>query len=65
MEGIKYLVDEDQKPVAVQIDLEKHGDLWEDIYDVMHAQYCKDEDSIPLEELVDKLRAEGKLDTDV
>lgn len=65
MDGIRYLVDEDQKPVAVQIDLEKYGNLWEDTYDVIHAQSCRDEDSIPLEDLVDKLKAEGKLDTDV
>lgn len=65
MEGIKYLIDEDQKPVAVQIDLEKHGDLWEDIYDVMLAQSRKNEESVPLEELVDKLKSEGKLDANV
>lgn len=65
MEGIKYLVDEDQRPVAVQIDLEKHGELWEDIYDVMVAQSRQDEESVPLEELIDELQIAGKLDLNV
>ena len=65
MEGIKYLVDEDQRPVAVQIDLEKHGELWEDIYDALTAQSRRDEESIPLEEFIGKLKAGGKLDSDV
>ena len=50
MEGIRYLVNEDQKPVAVQIDLEKYSDLWEDFYDVLVAESRKEEESIPLEE---------------
>jgi len=52
MEGIRYLVDEAQKPLAVQIDLEKYGELWEDFYDVLVAYARKEEESIPLEELI-------------
>ncbi len=65
MEGIRYLIDEDQKPVAVQIDLEKYGELWEDFYDVLIAQSRREEESIPLEDLVEDLKASGKLDKDV
>ncbi len=65
MEGIRYLVNEEQKPVAVQIDLEKYGELWEDFYDVLIAQTRQEEESIPLEDLVEELKASGKLDKDV
>jgi hypothetical protein len=65
MEGIRYLVNEEQKPVAVQIDLEKYGELWEDFYDVLLAHTRKDEESIPLEDLIEKLKTSGKLDKDV
>ncbi len=65
MEGIRYLIDEDQKPIAVQIDLEKYGELWEDFYDVLIAQSRRGEESIPLEDLVEDLKASGKLDKDV
>ena len=65
MEGIRYLVNENQKPVAVQIDLEKHGEIWEDFYDLLIARSRKDEESIPLEDLIIELKAQGKLDQDV
>ena len=57
MEGIRYLVNEEQQPVAVQIDLEKYGELWEDFYDVLVAQARRQEESIPLEEVVEELKA--------
>ncbi len=56
MEGIRYLVDEAQKPLAVQIDLEKYGELWEDFYDVLVAYARKEEESIPLEELIENIK---------
>ena len=65
MEGIRYLVNEEQQPVAVQIDLEKYGELWEDFYDVLVAQVHRQEESIPLEEVIQELKAAGKLDQDV
>jgi hypothetical protein len=65
MEGIKYLVDENQKAVAVQIDLEKYGEPWEDIYDTIVAQSRQDEESISLEDLITELKVSGKLDQNV
>lgn len=35
MKGIQILVDENGRPKSVVVDLEVHGDLWEDIYDEM------------------------------
>ena len=61
MEGIKYLVDATNKRVAVQIDLEKYGELIEDMLDVIEAEEHKDEETITLEELKAELKKEGKL----
>ena len=33
MEGIQFLIDENGRPKSVIIDLEVHGNLWENIYD--------------------------------
>jgi hypothetical protein len=35
MEGIRFLLDEKGRKVAVQIDLDRHGELWEDMYDAL------------------------------
>lgn len=35
MKGIQFLIDESGRPKSVVVDLEVHGDLWEDIYDEM------------------------------
>ncbi|HNT88026.1 MAG TPA: hypothetical protein PKL84_09190 [Candidatus Hydrogenedentes bacterium] len=33
MKGVQFLVDEQGNKTAVLIDLKRHADLWEDIYD--------------------------------
>jgi len=62
MKGIKYLIDEKNNKVAVQIDLEKYGDLIEELLDVIEAEESKDDETITLEELKAELKKEGKLD---
>ena len=37
MEGIRFITDEKGKKVAVQIDLDRYGELWEDIHDQLVA----------------------------
>ena len=61
MEGIKYVMDEQNRKVAVQIDLEKYGKLWEAIYDAIVAESRKDEESVDWEEAKQNLKDEGKL----
>jgi hypothetical protein len=61
MEGIKYVMDEQNRKVAVQIDLEKYGELWEAIYDAIVAESRKDEESVDWEEAKQNLKDEGKL----
>jgi hypothetical protein len=35
MSGVTFVVDQRGRKKAVLIDLEKHGDLWEDFYDAL------------------------------
>ncbi len=43
MSGIQFLVNDKGKKTAVVIDLEEHGELWEDIYDSLLIARRKDE----------------------
>lgn len=38
MKGIQFLTNDKGERVAVQIDLRKHGDVWEDVYDSLTAR---------------------------
>ncbi len=62
MKGIHYVTDDKNRKVAVQIDLKKYGDLWEDFYDNIIAELRKDEEKIPIEDVIRELKKEGKLD---
>ena len=61
MTGIHYVTDEQGRKVAVQIDLETHGELWEDIQDVLVSRSREDEESVPFDEVKADLRRTGKL----
>jgi hypothetical protein len=65
MEGINYVTDDKNEKVAVQIDLRKYGELWEDFYDSLVAELRKGEEKIPLEDVIRDLKAKGKLSEDV
>jgi hypothetical protein len=61
MKGISFLTDEKNERIAVQIDLKEHGNLWEDFYDSIIAEMRKDEEKIPLTDVIDELKLKGKL----
>ena len=61
MEGISFLTDEKGKKIAVQIDLEKNGELWEDIYDSLIARSRSKEPRESLESVKKRLRKARKL----
>jgi hypothetical protein len=65
MEGISYLTDDKNRKVAVQIDLKKYGDLWEDFYDSLTAELRKNEEKIPLKDVINDLKSQGKLDESI
>jgi hypothetical protein len=48
MTGIQYVTDERGRKVAVQIDLKKYRELWEDIEDVLVSRSRRREKRIPL-----------------
>ena len=61
MNGIQYVTDEKGRKVAVQIDLKKHRELWEDIEDVLVSRSRRHEKRIPLEKVKAGLIKSGKL----
>lgn len=61
MEGIQYLVDEKGQRTAVVIDLQQHGDVWEDFSDALIAQERAGEPDESIESVENSLRQQGKL----
>ncbi|HEY1947042.1 MAG TPA: hypothetical protein VGG97_08555 [Bryobacteraceae bacterium] len=61
MTGIQFVTDEKGRKVAVQIDLKKHRDLWENIENVLISRSRRNEKRIPLEQVRAGLVKSGKL----
>jgi hypothetical protein len=60
MRGIHFVTDESGNRVAVQLDLDEWGELWEDIYDNLVADERRGEATVSLDEVERELRAEGQ-----
>jgi len=61
MTGIQFMIDENGSKVAVQIDLLKHGALWEDFYDGFISEQRRKEKGIPFETIKADLIKRGRL----
>jgi hypothetical protein len=61
MRGIHFVTDGKGRKVAVQIDLKKHRELWEDIEDVLVSRSRHHEGRIPLEKAKASLVKSGRL----
>ncbi len=61
MTGIQYVTDEKGRKIAVQIDLKKYRELWEDIEDVLVSRSRRREKRIPLDKVKAGLVKSGKL----
>ena len=61
MEGIQFITNEKGEKVAVQINLKKYGELWEDFYDDLLAKKRDKEPRESLESVRNKLKKQGKL----
>ena len=48
--GIQYVIDAKGRRVAVQIDLKKHGALWQDFLDGLVSESRRNEQGMPYEE---------------
>ncbi|MEG3931564.1 MULTISPECIES: hypothetical protein [unclassified Microcoleus] len=46
----QFLVESQDSKVAVLLDFQKHGELWEDVYDAIVTEGLEDEPGIPWEE---------------
>ena len=46
MDGIFYLTDDQNKAVAVQIDLQKYGQWWENVVDTLLVETRKEEETV-------------------
>ena len=63
LKDIYFVVDENGKKTAVQIDLKRYRNLWEDFYDTLIAASRIDEPREPLEEVKRTLIDKRKLTT--
>lgn len=62
LEGIQFVTDAAGKRKAVVLDLERYGELWENIYDILLARERENDPRESLEEVRQMLIADGKLD---
>jgi len=56
MKGVNFVVNEKGKKTAVMIDLEEHGEIWEDFYDRMTVERRRKEPRETLEAVERKLK---------
>ncbi len=61
MTGIQFVTDEKGRKIAVQIDLRKHGALWEDFYDGLISEQRRKETGVPLKAVKAALAKRGRL----
>lgn len=61
MEGISFVVNELGEKTAVQIDLKRFGELWEDFFDTLIAAERANEPRESIETVRKRLREIGKL----
>jgi hypothetical protein len=65
IEGVQFVVDDAGKKTAVIINLEKWGELWEDIYDILVSESRRGEPTVSWEALKSEIVAEEKQATNV
>lgn len=58
LEGVQFVTDTSGKRTAVILDLDRYGELWEDIYDILIARERENEPRESLEEVKKMLIAE-------
>jgi hypothetical protein len=61
MNGIRFVTDGKGRKVAVQIDLKKHRELWDDIEDVLVSRSRRHEKGVPLAKVTAALIKSGRL----
>ena len=62
MEGIQFVTNDKGQKVAVVIDLQKYGEIWEDFYDSLTARLRANEPRETRDSVKKRLCKQGKLD---
>ena len=60
-EKVKYITDEDGNKTSVVLPVETYEGLLEDINDLVSIVERKDEESVPLDEVINNLKADDLL----
>lgn len=61
MEGIRFVTDDKGRKVAAMIDLDRHGDLWEDFFDALVSRERAHEKRESWDVVQKRLTRAGKL----
>ena len=61
MEGIRFVTDQNNKKIAVQLSYDVYGDYLDDLIDGLIAESRKTDEKITLEELTTELKSDGLL----
>ncbi len=61
MEGIHFVTNAKGKKIAVQIDLDRYGELWEDVYDQLLVEQRRHEKRESFSAVEKRLIKAGKL----
>ena len=65
MTGINFVTDENNNKIAVLLSYDVYGDMLDDLILGLVAESRKDEERIPLEEVIKELDDKGNLDKSV
>ncbi len=60
MKGVSFVTDDKNKKIAVQIDLRKNAELWEDFCDYLSYMTRKDEKRVSLDSIIKKVEKNAK-----
>jgi hypothetical protein len=61
MQGIQYVTDDKGQKIAVQINLKKFGEIWEDFFDNLLSRQRADEPRETIDSVRQRLIKQGKL----
>jgi hypothetical protein len=61
MQGIQYVTDDKGQKIAVQINLKKFGEIWEDFFDNLLSRQRADEPRESIESVRERVKKQGKL----
>jgi hypothetical protein len=64
MKGIQYIINEKGEKTGVLLDLKKHRELWEDMYDRLLARQRSNEPRESIQSVKERLKDQGKLNSD-